>query len=248
VLDLRDSTAEKKAQRAIQASIELKDQFLGLVSHELRTPIATIIGNAILLQRRGAVLAPDSKEQALEDIADESQKLQRIIENLLLITRLDADQTLESDPLRLPVVVDEAVSAFRRRNPGRTLSVETDGDVPIALGHSAMLPLVFDNLISNADKYSPVDTPIHIRISAAGENAVQVCVRDYGIGMDAEDTERVFTPFYRSPRARTQASGIGLGLAVCKRIIEAQGGRIWAVTRPEGGCDVIVSLPQASEG
>ncbi|MEO8457305.1 MAG: PAS domain-containing sensor histidine kinase [Chloroflexota bacterium] len=247
IVDLRDATEEKRAQEAIKQSLELKDQFLGLVSHELRTPIATIIGNAILLQRRSEALSPESKTQALADIADESQKLQRIIENLLLITRLEASQSLETEPLRLPIAAEEAVMAFRRRNPLRTISIETDGDVPIAVGHPMMLPLVFDNLISNADKYSPLDAPIHIRMYGGPDGDVRACIRDYGIGIDGADTSHVFTPFYRSRRARTQASGIGLGLAVCKRVIEAQGGRIWAATRPEGGCDFIVSLKRASD-
>jgi PAS domain S-box-containing protein len=154
VIDLRDATEEKQAEEAIRQSMALKDQFLGLVSHELRTPIATIVGNAILLQRRSEALPPESKEQALGDIAGESQKLQRIIENLLLITRMEAGRELEAEPIRLPVILSEAVSAFRRRRPQRPVSIETDGDVPIALGNSAILPLVFDNLVSNADKRS----------------------------------------------------------------------------------------------
>lgn len=247
VIDLRDATEEKRAAEAIRQSMSLKDQFLGLVSHELRTPIATIVGNAILLLRRSETLNQEHKEQALADIAGESQKLQRIIENLLLITRMEAGKPLEAEPVRLPIAVNEAVAAFQRRSPKRTVSITTDGDVPIALGNAATLPLVFENLITNADKYSPLESPIEIRIYAGDEDDVQVCVRDYGIGIAANEVEDVFQPFYRSPRAKTHAAGIGLGLAVCRRVIEAQGGRIWAVARPEGGCDFIVSLNRAPE-
>ena len=247
VIDLRDHTEEKQAAEAIRQSMSLKDQFLGLVSHELRTPIATIVGNAILLLRRSESLPPESKEQALTDIAGESQKLQRIIENLLLITRMEAGKPLEAEPVRLPIAVNEAVAAFQRRSPKRTISIQTDGDVPIALGHAAILPLVFDNLITNADKYSPLEFPIEIRIYGGDEDDVRVCVRDYGIGIDPAETDDVFQPFYRAQRAKTHAAGIGLGLAVCRRVIEAQGGRIWAVARPEGGCDFIVSLNRAPE-
>lgn len=247
VIDLRDATEEKRAAEAIRQSMSLKDQFLGLVSHELRTPIATIVGNSILLLRRSDALKQENKEQALADIAGESQKLQRIIENLLLITRMEAGKPLEAEPVRLPIAVNEAVTAFQRRSPKRTVSITTDGDVPIALGNAAILPLVFDNLITNADKYSPLESPIEIRIYAGDEDDVRVCVRDYGIGVDCSETEDVFQPFYRSQRARTHAAGLGLGLAVCRRVIEAQGGRILAVARPEGGCDFIVSLNRAPE-
>jgi signal transduction histidine kinase len=74
-----------------------------------------------------------------------------------------------------------------------------------------------------------------------------VVVRDYGIGLDPDEAEEIFTPFYRSPRARSQAKGIGLGLAVCRRVMEAHNGRIWCEARPEGGCDFVISLPAARD-
>jgi K+-sensing histidine kinase KdpD len=104
--------------------------------------------------------------------------------------------------------------------------------------------LVFDNLLSNADKYSPREEPIEIRIRPVGDG-VGVRVRDSGIGMDPGVEEDVFAPFYRAEEAKAQAKGLGLGLAVCKRVMEAQGGTIRAVVRSEGGCDFVFTLPQA---
>jgi K+-sensing histidine kinase KdpD len=120
--------------------------------------------------------------------------------------------------------------------------VTSEGDIPIILGQPTFIGLVLDNLISNADKYSPPGNPIEISVRQNGLRNVEVCVRDYGIGLDDDEAEQVFTPFYRSPRAEAQAKGIGLGLAVCRRVMEAQGGTIRAVTRPEGGCDFIFSV------
>jgi signal transduction histidine kinase len=234
--------AEESAREAIEQSMALKDQFLGLVSHELRTPITTILGNSLLLLRRNGNLAADSQKQALRDVSSEAERLQRIIENLLLLTRVDVAEHVETEPVRLHPLIAQAVEVFTRRNTRRAISVTTEGDIPIVLGHSDFLALVIDNLITNADKYSQPDAPIEIIVRSNAGEAVEVCVRDRGIGLDEEDVEQVFSPFYRSPRARNQAKGIGLGLAVCKRVMEAQGGSIRAVSRPEGGSDFIFTL------
>jgi PAS domain S-box-containing protein len=233
--------AEDAAREAIEQSMALKDQFLGLVSHELRTPITTILGNALLLLRRNGNLAEDSKKQALRDVATEAERLQRIIENLLLLTRVDVAEQVETEPLRLQPLIAQAVEVFQRRNTRREISVTSDQDVPIVVGQAAFLALVLDNLITNADKYSAPDAPIEI-VVRAGADDVEVAVRDHGIGLDEDDVDKVFSPFYRSSRGRNQAKGIGLGLAVCKRVMEAQGGSIHVVNRPEGGCDFIFTL------
>lgn len=238
--------AEEKANDAIRETMVMKDQFLGLVSHELRTPIATIVGNALLMLRRGDLLTEESKQQALEDVAGEGQKLQRIVENLLLLTRMDAGQQLETEPVRMPLLIEKTVESFRKRNPQRTVDVTWAAEIPVALGQPATVAQVVEDLLTNADKYSPLAAPIEISVcSEAGE--VVVRVRDYGIGIGDDEVLEVFTPFYRSARAKMQANGIGLGLAACKRVIEAQGGRIWAEARREGGCDFTFTLKGAPE-
>ncbi|HEV8574525.1 MAG TPA: PAS domain S-box protein [Dehalococcoidia bacterium] len=239
-----DISEQKRAEEALLKSMAVKDEFLGLVSHELRTPITTILGNALLLHRRGDKLPDDTKKQALGDVVNEAERLQRIIENLLLLTRVDVAEHLDSDPLRLHPLIIQAVDAVQRRNPRRTIDVSSDGEVPIVRGQPALLGLVLDNLITNADKYSPIEVPIEIRVYANGQDEVEVCVRDYGIGLDDSEIEQIFTPFYRSQSAKSQAKGIGLGLAVCKRVMEAQDGTIRAIARAEGGCDFIFSIPR----
>ena len=240
---LRESEEHLRHERdKLQRSMAVKDEFLGLVSHELRTPITTILGNALLLQRRADKLPEENKREVVRDVAVEADRLQRIIENLLLLTRVDVAEPVETEPLRLQPIIAQAVDAFQRRNPRRDVSVSADGEIPIVVGQPAFVALVLDNLISNADKYSPPETTTEILVHANGRDDVEVCVRDYGIGISGDEAAQVFTPFYRSPRVKDQAKGIGLGLAVCKRVMDAQGGEIRAVGRPEGGCDFIFSL------
>jgi signal transduction histidine kinase len=246
VMDLRDATEERRAREAIQQTLEVKDQFLSLVSHELRTPIATILGNALLLLRRGDQITPENRTQALIDVASESGKLQRIIENLLLLTRMDAGQTLDTEPLRLTPLISQIVTSFQRRHPSRAITVQEETEIPVVLGQPTVLTLLLENLISNADKYSPLEAPIEIMMRVKDGDEVEVCVRDHGIGLEPGEAEAIFTPFYRSDTAKSKAKGIGLGLAVCKRVIEAQGGQIHAESR-EGGCDFLFTLRRAHE-
>ena len=240
----RDISEQKRAEEALLQSMAVKDEFLGLVSHELRTPITTILGNALILQRRADKLPDDSKKEALSYIVNEAERLQRIIENLLLLARVDVDEHVEAEPLRLQPLIAQAVDTLQRRSPRRVVEVAYGAELPIVKGQAEFLNLVIDNLITNADKYSPVDSPIEIIVHPNGRDDVEVCVRDYGIGLNENEIEQVFTPFYRSSRAKGQARGIGLGLAVCKRVMEAQGGSIRAITRSEGGCDFIFSVQQ----
>jgi signal transduction histidine kinase len=231
-----------RAFEDMQAAAALKDQFLGLVSHELRTPISTVVGNAVLLSRRSDRIDAEDRAQALEDIVTEGQKLQRVIENLLQLTRLEA---LSPDFSRLSLkdLIGVEIDAFHRRNPTRKVSFQPDEGPFTVRGESILLAMVIENLLNNADKYSPREASIEVRLSVANNDAIEVCVRDNGIGIDESEMSDLFTPFYRTSRAKGYATGMGLGLSVCKRIVEAHGGRIWIVPRPEGGSDFCFSLP-----
>ncbi len=232
---------------ALRTSNAVKDEFLGLISHELRTPVTTIFGNATLLEQHADRLTEDVKRSMIADIADDSARLRGIIENLLLLTRLESGADLDREPQVLTHAVRRAVEAFRRRHPGRTVNLECDV-APVIVEADAMgLELLLDNLLGNAHKYSPFDAPIDVAV-AAGRREASVVVRDRGIGLGSDDAERIFLPFVRTDAAKVTANGIGIGLAVCRRIVETQDGRIWAVARDGGGPEFGFALPVPHQG
>jgi two-component system sensor histidine kinase KdpD len=237
-----DITARKRAEEELKEAAALKDQFLSLVSHELRTPISTVISNGALLLRRGQMLQESDRQQALSDIVSEGRRLQSIIENLLLLTRIESSGP-ELRPISLQDVIAGQVEAFARRSPGRQINVLDEGDRDMINGQETLIAMLVENLISNADKYSPPASPIEVLLRTSDEHEAEVHVRDTGIGVSETELPNLFTPFYRTTTARKYARGMGLGLAVCKRIVEAHGGRIWVTRRPEGGSDFAFSMP-----
>jgi PAS domain S-box-containing protein len=242
----RDITEKRAAEELMRSSLALKDQFLGLVSHELRTPISTVVGNAQLLLRRGDRLPTQAREEALLDIATESERLQRIIENLLALTRLEATGEVTSTPVDVSVVAREVIESMRRRNPGREIVLGT-ADVPDAMADPILISLVIENLVSNALKYSPQGTPIEVLLIHNEQDDPELHVLDRGIGIAREDSERIFEAFYRAASGIANAEGMGLGLAVCRRVVAALGGSIRVEPRAGGGSDFSFSIPGLRE-
>jgi PAS domain S-box-containing protein len=242
----RAEQAIRAAADALEASNAVKDEFLGLVSHELRTPVTTIFGNARLLQTHGAELDDDVRASMIADIATDADRLHSIIENLLHLTRLGSGSRLELEPQVLARAVEQAVASFRARNPDRVVEVATDRPRAIVEGDETYIALLLENLLSNAVKYSPLGSPVEVEITTAGQEVV-VEVLDRGIGLDDVDCERLFEPFFRAEPARTAATGLGIGLALCQRIVAALGGRIWARPRDGGGAAVGFALPVSAD-
>jgi K+-sensing histidine kinase KdpD len=182
----------------------------------------------------------------IDDIAGDAGRLLGIIENLLLLTRLEAGATPDLEPQVLPHVVRGSVEAFRRRHPGRTVRLSGARLHSIVEADRTYLEILVGNLLANADKYSPPETPIEVDVRADG-GEVQVSVLDRGIGIGRDEADDVFSPFYRGREARRAANGIGIGLAVCRLVAETQGGRVWARPRPRGGADVGFAIPLSPE-
>jgi len=251
---LVDVTEQRRAQDALHAtatelavSNAVKDEFLGLVSHELRTPVTTIFGNADLLRSHGERLGSTDRASMVEDIAEESERLFRIIENLLLLSRLQAGSRPELEPQLLTHIVRKAIRTFADRNPGREVRLAfAPPQYLIVDADRTYLELLLENLLGNASKYSDPAAPIEVTMDLVdGESVVRVL--DRGIGIDPEAAGQVFMPFFRTEAAQRRAGGVGLGLAVCQRIVEALGGRIWAQPRDGGGSEFGFALPPALE-
>lgn len=219
-----------------------KDEFLGLVSHELKTPITTIFGNAEVLRRRGGNLDAETLSTALDDMGREAERLHRIVDNLLVLARLERGNHIAAEPILLRRVAERLIEEHLQRFPMRRIELNATAPLTPVAGEEIYVEQVLRNLISNAEKYSPWDRRIEIAISRDG-NELLCSVLDLGAGFSEDEAEKIFTPFYRSPRTSASVSGVGIGLAVCKRLIEVQNGRVWARSRPEGGADIGFALP-----
>jgi PAS domain S-box-containing protein len=248
---LIDVTERQHAEEALAATAEAlamsssaRDDFLGLVSHELRTPVTTIYGNArLLLQRRDRL--PDEEIAMIGDIAADAERLLAIVENLLLLSRLQAGVAPDLEPQLLGHVVEHEIATFRQRRPKRVVSFSAPGQHVVVEADRAYVTLLIQNLLSNADKYGGPG-PIEVILEDDSTEA-RVIVLDRGLGIEGVDPEDLFTPFFRTKLAQKVAGGIGLGLPVCRRIVEAMGGRIWAAPRDGGGAEFGFALPVSWE-
>ena len=226
---------------------ELRDAFIGVISHELRTPVTTIFGLARVLRRRGESLDSATRDQAIVDIEEEALRLTRLIEDLLVAVPSRARPGPDrgrADQHGPPRPRDRRGRARAASEPPLRPSVRMR-EPPLAAGESTYVEQVMRNLLSNADKYSPAGTTIEIELDDTADE-VLVRVLDRGIGVDAESAARAFELFYRTSDASRVASGAGIGLFVCRQLIQAMGGRTWMAPREGGGTEVGFSLPLAT--
>ncbi|MGE5596217.1 MAG: PAS domain-containing protein [Hyphomicrobiales bacterium] len=245
VIDISDRrAAEEQLERTaeeLRHANEAKDEVLGLVSHELRTPLTTLRGNANALGRHRQNLTQEQWAEALADIEAEAERLQQIVENMLILARVEGSDEFEVEPVRLNRLVDRAVADHLIRYSGCPVEVHQE-ELPPALGHAIYIRQVLTNLLSNAAKYSPPGSPIDVEVKRSGDMAL-IRVLDRGAGIDPAEIEHVFNPFYRAKDTAKRASGMGLGLAVCRRLVEIQGGTITIAPRPGGGTSAQFTVP-----
>jgi two-component system sensor histidine kinase KdpD len=243
----RDRFAEEAQHALAQIEAEkLRNSLLSSVSHDLRTPLATIAGaSSSLLTARG--LEAETRAELLQTIYDEAERLSRLVENLLSMTRIEAGGVkVNAQWQHIEEVIGTALSRLSRQLTGHPIKTTIASDIPLVPFDGLLLEQVLMNLIDNAAQYSPSGTPIDIS-AWHGNSAVFVQVADRGPGLVAEEVERVFEKFYRGQQATAATSrGAGLGLAICRAIMQAHGGRIWAENRAGGGACFSCSLPLAA--
>jgi two-component system sensor histidine kinase KdpD len=227
----------------VQKTNDDKDEFLAMVSHELRTPITTIYGGTRLLRMRRAQLSEEAIGDMITSVAEEAERLYRLVEDLLAIARTEMTDGVEREPVSVVAVVEQARSQLGRIS-NREVIANISDDLPAALAEPTYLVHVIYNLISNADKYAAAGPPIEVEASVEDSELV-VRVLDRGPGVTEAQLALIFDSFYRTQDASERASGKGLGLTVCKRLVEALSGRIWAANRPGGGLEVAFALEVA---
>jgi two-component system sensor histidine kinase KdpD len=247
-LAIERSLLAEEAQRARLRSEaeELRNSLLGSVSHDLRAPLTSITDAASTLVAGGDALDAATRRGLAETIQEEADRLNRIVSNLLDMTRLESGAT----PLHrawhpLEGVIRAALGRMGRHLDGHPVSTDLPATLPLVPIDGALIEQVFFNLLDNAVKYTPEGCPIEIT-ARASTGAVTVSFADRGPGLPADVLDRVFEKFYRAKPA-TARGGAGLGLTICRAIVSAHGGRIWAENRPGGGLVFHFTLP-LSEG
>lgn len=238
------AASESSAAQA-RTSEERMRRFITDASHELRTPLTTIRGFAELY-RQGAAR---DVEMLMSRIESESSRMGLLVEDLLLLARLDAQRPLERRRVDLLTLATDAVHDAQSIAPKRAIKVEVfDGPgTPEVLGDDARLRQVLGNLMANALQHTPESAGVVVRVGTVGDRAVlEVC--DKGPGMTADDAQRVFERFYRADSSRARTSGgTGLGLSIVDSLVYAHGGTVRVTTSPGRGCTFTVTLPRIAE-
>jgi PAS domain S-box-containing protein len=236
---LRDVTATRHAR-------VLRETFIGMLSHELRTPITTVYGGSKLLARHTDAFAPQI-QAIVADIENESERLYRLVEDLVVLTKSEA-ATLDAgrEPVLLQRILPRLVSAEARRWPTLEFDVRCATDMPPVLAEQTYVEQIVRNLLTNAAKYGGARGRVEVRGERDGDEVI-VRVLDRGPGFPEGDASRLFDIYYRSPQVTRRAAGAGIGLFVSKALVDAMVGRIWAEERDGGGAEFGFALPAMVE-
>ncbi len=237
--DLERETERIKLQMETE---RLRSSLLSAVSHDLRTPLSVVTGAASVLSEACEELPLEKRKELLDSILSEAERLNRLVANLLDMTRLEAGAlTARKEWTPLEEAVGSALTRMRRQLAGRTVTTNIPAELPLVKIDDLLMQQVFINLLENAIKYSPAGSPIDISASN-DRNSIIIEIVDHGAGIAEPDLERIFDKFYRGSSTACQP-GAGLGLPICRGIVELHGGRISAANRPDGGAVFLFTLP-----
>lgn len=226
---------------AIQRQMQLQDDFVSTISHELRTPLGFIKGYSTTLLREDTEWDEETQREFLTIIDEETDHLTELISNVLDSARLESNTAeMNFQPVRVDVVIRDVLTRISSHQKDLEINFNTQdcGYIP---GDSAMLTQIFENLFSNALKYAP-NTPIDIEIDQSHEDHLRIVFADHGAGIPKDHLPFIFDRFYRVPDV-PNAAGTGLGLFICKQIIKAHHGKMWAESEEGQGTRFIIQLP-----
>ena len=257
VRPIRDKEGRVVASRSIMADItehrkldQLKDDFIGLVSHELRSPMTVITGAINTALTEAERLSPEETRQLLKDAAAESESLSNLLTNLLELSRVQAQRlVLYSEAIDARKIIGEAVDKIKRQYSTHKFVISLPRRLPPIYADSLRLERILYNLLENAVKYSPPGGEVRVSAKPQGEHLV-IGVSDQGIGISPADQAKLFAPFQRLEKRPSGVRGVGLGLMVCRRLVEAHGGNIWVESEPGHGSSFFFTMPlsQSSPG
>jgi PAS domain S-box-containing protein len=241
ILTVRDITREREAE-------ERRSTFISVISHELQTPIAIIRGYASTLARAASEGTPLDQEvlrSRLQAVEDEADRLNKLVGNLLYASRIQAGGLqMEIAPLDLASLVEAVVMRLRVKSPGVTIKLEIAPNLPAVMADRDRIEEVLQNLLDNAIKYSPRRRMITVAARATSDEVI-VSVSDVGMGISVRDQEQIFKRFQRVGSGQARATqGAGLGLYICRAIVEAHGGHIWVESALHQGSTFSFSLPR----
>jgi signal transduction histidine kinase len=234
IVMLRDVTEQRQRQA-------VRDTFIGVLSHELRTPVTTIYAGSKVLAR-SSELATETQREIFEDIAGEAERLHRLVEDVVAMTRFGEDAgELGAEPVLLQRVLPSVVKSEEGRWPDVTFGLVIPPGLPTVVADPTYVEQVIRNLLSNAAKYGGRGATVETRVEA-DDREVRVRILDDGPGFPPDEADQLFELYFRSARTARTAAGAGIGLFVCARLIRAMGGRVWASNRPEAGSEFGFSL------
>ncbi|HEY4667537.1 MAG TPA: ATP-binding protein [Anaerolineales bacterium] len=231
--------ATLEAQRELA---RMQDEFISTISHELRTPLGFIKGYVTTLMRKDAIWEPETRLEFLQIVDEEADRLRELIDNLLDSSRLETGTLgMTREPIMLAGLIRDSVSRTKSAYPEMKLDVELPEDLPSVYVDPTRVAQVIDNLLSNANKYAP-NALIRIR-SQSDDNLVRIEVEDTGPGIAPQHIPHLFERFYRVPEQNSNVRGTGLGLYICRKIIEAHNGEIGVESREGTGTRIYFTLP-----
>jgi two-component system sensor histidine kinase KdpD len=230
-----------ESQRQIDRE-QLRNALLSSVSHDLRTPLGGILGAASTLLESEDRLGPAERKDLVETIHTAADQLQRLVTNLLDVTRLESGVVeVKKEWIPMEELVGMSLERLTRILGAREINVEIPPKLPLVPMDPILMEQVLVNLLENASKFSPADQPIEIRAWAT-ERAVTLTISDHGHGLPEGLEEKIFDKLVKAENPHGRP-GAGLGLTICKGIVEAHGGWIQGSNRPQGGAQFLVSLP-----
>jgi len=226
---------------------QLKDDFIGLVSHELRSPMTVITGAINTALTEAERLSPEETRQLLKDAALEADLMTHLLGNLLELSRIQADRLrLNAETISVKKVIQGSIDEIKRQTTEHHFIVDFPKKLPPVYADELRLERILYNLLENAVKYSPQGGEIRVTVRPQDEYLL-IRVSDQGVGISLSDQDKLFAPFERLEESRPDsARGAGLGLLVCRRLVEAHGGQIWVESEPGHGSNFFFTIPLSS--